>query len=332
MILIRADANEQIGTGHVMRCRSIACSFVNHGEEVLFVTADHKGDKLIGGIPSVCLDSVWDNMGLEVEKLKFLVKERKATLLLIDSYYITEDYINALSEQVQIAYIDDLNASCWNIDFLINYNIFSYVFDYSKYQRSKTKFLLGPQYAPLRTEFMNLPEFNIRHVTNILVSAGGADPEHIIEKMMEQICPKNPDIKFHFIVGALNPRLENIKEMKRKNIVLHINEKNMARLMMKCDVAISAAGTTLYELCAVGIPTVTYTLADNQLVAADQFDKQGIMISVGDCRGDLNFISGVEKVMDELTQDSDKRRELSYKMKQLVDGNGASRIVEAICR
>lgn len=71
--------------------------------------------------------------------------------------------------------------------------------------------------------------------------------------------------------------------------------------MQKCDIAISAAGSTLYELCATGIPAITYTLADNQLIAAEQFDKQGIMLSAGDCRDDEGFIVRLEKLLDKLT-------------------------------
>ena len=167
-----------------------------------------------------------------------------------------------------------------------------------------------------------------------MVSAGGADPERITERIMTDICPEMRDIVFHFIVGALNPRLNDIKALSegKDNIVFHINEKNMSGLMENCDIAISAAGSTLYELCATGLPTITYTLADNQLVAAEQFDKRGIMLSAGDCRGDDGFIDRVKMYIEKLNDSIELRRELSGKMQQLVDGNGAARIIEALLR
>ena len=100
--------------------------------------------------------------------------------------------------------------------------------------------------------------------------------------------------------------------------------------MQECDLAISAAGTTLYELCATGIPTITYTLADNQLIAADQFAKQGIMINAGDCRHDKDFISHLEYLMESISLNLQKRANMAEKMQQLVDGLGVERIVNTL--
>ena len=320
MILIRADANEHIGTGHVMRCLSIAHAFAKRGGKVAFVTADHSGDTLIA------------QHGLESENLDRAVAEYKPDLLLLDSYYVTERYVNSLKDIVKIAYIDDLNKQCWNVDFLINYNIFADVFDYSEYKNTATKLLLNPQYAPLRDEFRDCSKHEIKMVSDILVSAGGADPESIIEKLIQDVCPIYPGLAFHFILGALNPRLKEIKTLaeERNNAVLHINEKHMSDLMKYCDIAISAAGTTLYELCATGIPTITYILADNQLVAAEQFDSQQIMLSAGDCRGDGGFTERVELLLKQLIGDKRLRTELSIRMQKLVDGNGSDRLVDAL--
>lgn len=331
MVLIRADANEYIGVGHVMRCISVARALTNHGEDVLFLTADHRGDSLIRDFPVISLDSVWDDMRTEIEVIKKIVIEVKPHFLLVDSYYVTREYFNTISEYVKTAYIDDMNQADWNIDFLINYNIFAGVFDYSWYEGKRTKLMLGSQYTPLRDEFVNLPNHPIRLVTDIMISAGGTDPEHIIERMIQKICPRYSGITFHFIVGVLNPRLEEIKELVENNVILHINEKDISNLMMQCDIAISAAGITLYELCAAGIPTITYALADNQIVAAEQFDRQEIMISAGDCRKNRQFCENLGVLLESLIYDEKKRRVLSIRMKKLVDGNGAERIADILC-
>lgn len=330
MIFIRADANKHIGTGHIMRCMSIAYAFAEIGKEIVFITADHRGDALISGFPSICLDSIWNEMDSEICKLEGLIKEKKPELLLIDSYYVTEKYLKTASSMVQTAYMDDLNETCWDVDYLINYNVFADILDYSWYKETRTNLFLNPQYAPLRDEFKNLPSYKIELVKDILVSAGGADPEKITERIIEGICPTYPDIIFHFIVGALNPRLDAIRTLIPKNAVLHVNEYHMASLMQKCDAAISAAGTTLYELCAVGVPTITYTLADNQLIAAEKFCKQGFMLSAGECRGDVGFIDRLDSLLKCLISNHEMRRRLSAKMQALVDGNGASRIAEDI--
>ena len=330
MILIRADANENIGTGHVMRCISIAYAFNKAGVEVLFVTADHRGDGLLqpAGFSTICMDSDWTKM--EAEPIIEIVNTLNPDLVLVDSYYVTEKYMNSLSSVARVAYIDDLNEAIWNVDYLINYNIYGKGTNYTLYKYKKTRFLLGPEYAPLRHEFYNVSPHIVKPVTNIMISAGGADPEEITEMLMKEICPMWPKIHFHFIIGALNPRKEKIKALEDKNIILHINEKNISELMKLCDVAISAAGTTLYELCACGIPTITYVLADNQLEAAKEFERQGIMLSAGDVRGNEGFFEKVILCLKDLIEDQKKRDILSRRMQTLVDGRGAERLTESL--
>lgn len=331
MILIRADANETIGVGHVMRCLSIAHALSAKGEKVRFVTADHSSDRLIaqGGFQTICLDTEWANMQRELPVLVKLIQSLGPKLLLVDSYYVTERYFATLSSYIPLAYIDDLNGAPLDVDWLINYNIFSSIFDYSWYGGTRTKLLLQPQYAPLRDEFRNLPEPTIKsQVTDILVSAGGSDPQGITEQLMDLLCPHWGNIHFHFVVGALNPRKQAIVNSAKDNAILHINARNMSSLMMSCDLAIAAAGSTLYELCACGIPTVTYTLADNQLLAAEQFALDGLMLNAGDCRSRQAFLDAVGNGMDALLTDRERRVVLSRAMRALVDGNGAYRIAE----
>ena len=331
MILIRVDANEHIGSGHVMRCLSIASAFVKRGESVVFVTSDHKGDKLIkkNGFPIICLDTNWKCM--KSEELDKVIRQYKPDLLLIDSYFVTENYFRHLSSMVTTAYIDDMQKSCWDTDFLINYNIFASVYDYSWYDGTRTKLLLHPQYTPLRQEFINLPHHETKDiVSDILISAGGADPERVCEKLMKDICCKRQDLRFHFVIGALNPRVNIIKGLAKSNTILHINEQNMSELMRKCDVAISAAGTTLYELCACGIPTITYILADNQVIAAERFATEEVMINAGDCHRDNQFLKTIGHCLTDIIENKQKRYDMSKKMQALVDGNGANRIVERL--
>lgn len=332
MILIRADANEHIGAGHIMRCLSIASSLRAMGETVKFVTADHKADRLLDGFSTYCLESEWANMESELPALCDMVKKEKPSLLLIDSYYVTESYFQRLHGLVRVAYLDDLNQSCWDVDYLINYNIFANLYDYSTYEEKRTQLLLGTRYVPLRDEFKNCPKHKIDKVLDVLVSAGGADPECITEKIISGICYGMKEVRFHFVIGALNPRLDKINALAagKDNIVLHINEKRMSELMKNCDLAISAAGTTLYELCATGIPTIAYSIADNQLFAMEQFDKQGIMLSAGDCRGVVGFADRVKTIIEKIVDDRALREELSEKMHNLVDGNGATRIVASL--
>ena len=331
MILIRADANEFIGSGHVMRCKSIASALSDKGAEVAFITADHRGDSLIGGFPSFCLNSDWLNMDNELPKLYEIIRAKKPPLLLIDSYKVTEKYFDALHGLTKTAYIDDLNAGLWDVDILINYNIFSRSYDYSRYDGKITQLLLGTSYVPLRDEFKLLRPHVIREkISDVLISAGGSDPAMMTEKIIGRVCPEFPGVNFHFVIGALNPRIESIRKISRQNIILHVNERNMSKLMRDCDVAVSAAGSTLYELCACGTPSVTYVLADNQTDAAEMFGTLGVMINAGDCRNRDNICPVIIESLRGMNEAV--RSEMSAKMQRLVDGNGAGRIADVIMR
>ena len=329
MILIRADANEQIGTGHIMRCLSIAEALVSHGESVEFVTADDKGKQMIeqNGFPAECLGTNWVEMDNEIVVFTELIKKEKPLILIVDSYYVTKQYFEALSAYTRIIYIDDMNIQTWDVDYLINYNVYADTFDYSDYESTNTKLLMGLAFAPLRSEFRNIPKHVIKdEVTDVLVSAGGADPERVTERILNELCPLWPDVVFHFVIGALNPRIKEITETRMKNAVYHVNERNMSDLMQRCDVAIAAAGTTIYELCACGIPTVTYVLANNQIEAAEQFHNKSIMFNAGDCRKNTEFNNNINTWFNILLKDKNKRIEFSETMQNMVDGKGADRI------
>ncbi len=333
MILIRADANENIGIGHVMRCLSIAKAIEALGEKVVFVTADHNPDKLLEkyGFEVISLDSSWDDPEAHVTKLIELIKKRGPRLMLIDSYYVSEEYFKILRKYTRIAYMDDLNAERWCVDYLINYNIYAETFDYSWYNETDTKLLLGPRYTPLRDEFKDVSTHNINAmITDVLVSTGGADPVGIAKTILKDICPTFMDIRFHFVVGSMNKKMESFHFENYKNVMLHINETHMSKLMMKCDVAIAAAGSTLYELCACGIPTITYALADNQLEAIKEFAKRDIMISVGDCRVNDSFSDDMRKALQVMIEQVNIRKNSSVKMQTLIDGDGAQRLAELI--
>lgn len=331
MILIRADANEFIGSGHVMRCKSIAASLTAKGEEVAFITADHRGDSLIDEFPSFCLNSDWLNMNDELPQLEEIIRVKKPPLILIDSYKVTEKYFDSLHGLTHTAYIDDLNAGLWNVSILINYNIFSQSYDYSRYDEKITRLLLGTSYAPLREEFrVSQPHVIREKISDVLISAGGSDPAMITEKIIMNVCPEFPGVNFHFVIGALNPRIESIRKLSGRNTILHVNERNMSGLMRDCDAAVSAAGSTLYELCACGTPSVTYVLADNQTDAAEMFGTLGIMINAGDCRKRDDISSVIIESLRGMNESV--RADMSAKMQRLVDGNGAGRIADVIMR
>lgn len=338
MILIRADANSTLGSGHVMRCLTIASVFQERGYECGFVTADHDAEKLIEsrGFKNCVLDSSWNNIETELSELQRIVFATHPVLIIIDQYYATRKYIDSLKMITKVAYIDDLNAFNNPADVIINYNIYATSMDYKqRYTRQRTKLLLGPLYAPLRNEFKNAGEKHVKiHIHDVLVSTGGSDPAGIGIKLLKEIRNSEnwQDIVFHFIVGALNPNSNEIKELGESipNVIIHENVTRMDELMKMCDIAISAAGSTQYELCACGTPTINYILADNQIPGAEGFEKAGLMIKAGDSRKQKNFATRLLSLTYDLADNYEKRLQMSRAMKKLVDGRGAERIVDEL--
>ncbi len=200
-----------------------------------------------------------------------------------------------------------------------------------RYDAKITRLLLGMSYAPLRDESKRCGLTSQgRKFRTFSSRLAGADPAMMTEKIIGKVCPEFPRVNFHFVIGALNPRIEAIKKLSGQNIIFHVNEQNMSKLMRDCDVAVSAAGSTLYELCACGTPSVTYVLADNQIDAAEMFGRLKIMINAGDCRKNDDIASVIIESL--LGMNESVRSEMSAKMQSLVDGNEAMRIADVIIR
>ncbi len=340
MILFRADGNKFIATGHIMRCLSIADKAREAGHECCFVLASEDMRNVIQdkGFRTIALGTEFTDMESESDKLHSIIRELSPELLILDSYYVTEKYMTGIRDIVRLAYIDDVAAFAYPADVLINYNIFAdedkYRNLYSNASCGLPRLLLGPQYAPLRKEFSQTGSKNIREkAEDILILTGGTDNLRISLNIIEYICSNNlTDLNYHLVVGRFNVNLDKLREyeMKHPNIHLHVNVSNMSELMNNCDIAVSASGTTLYELCACGIPTITYILADNQIEISYCFADRGIMESVGDIRINSNYPELLLNKIYEIKDDYLQRRKLSETMQKNVDPNGAENIIKAL--
>ena len=337
MIYIRADGNTEIGTGHVMRCLSIAQAARSIGIQCVFIVADENMVPLLDeqGFRYICLDSVWNDLDRETKQMENLICHESIRILLVDSYFVTLDYLNRLHRITHVVYIDDLNAFIYPCSTLINYNLYAEQMDYSD-QYSKTRLLLGLEYAPLREEFQNLPQRIVReNVEDVLVTTGGSDPFNIAGSIVEKAkqCPKTTNLNFHIVAGQFNQNLPMLKQLAAEypGVIIHRNVQRMSELMLACDIAVSAGGSTLYELCACGVPTICFAWADNQLDNVAAFGQTG-MISVGDMRPDMN--KGVERITNAVMRlfPADIRQDQAMCFQRLVDGRGALRIAKTLLR
>lgn len=345
MFIFRADGNPQIGAGHMMRCLSIA---EQAEEPCLFVMAEnHFFHSMIDREHQVfVLNTDYTQMEEELESFEDVIRSHAPSVLFVDSYFVTFDYLQSLKKlcreiSCKLVYMDDMPAFSYPVDYLINYNIYGpgkkkdYEKMYSKEDRPH--FLLGPAFVPLRAEFRNLPDRKVKQqAQNILISTGGADPWHMGMELVEYIMKKcdSDKYQFHIIIGAMNQDLLPIRQMTANvpNIIIHHNVANMRELMSACDVAVSAAGSTLYELCATQTPTITYILADNQIPGAEEFQRQGVLTCAGDIRetGAKRLAKDLAEIAIALAGDYGERVRIALAQKKIADGNGGRRIINHI--
>lgn len=342
MIGIRADANQEIATGHIMRCMTIADEIKKQGEEVVFFVADDEPLSILRerGFEARVLNSNWKKPADEIDMLAEQVKDLHITTVLFDSYSFDAAYFEAFSKkapEVRTAYMDDLGQETYPVDVLINYNPYYELFEYDRKYTEKTLCLTGLMYAPLRPQFADMP---IRFLQNfplkILVASGGSDNSGIIPALIREISNRRSlnDYDFHIIMGQFTQSREEIDRIIwcSHNIFKYDHVTEMAKLMSECDIAISASGTMLSELCAVHVPTINYILADNQIYNAQYYNKNGIMLSGGDVREDVDkAAAAILDVLEELAEDKQMRRELGNRMSGLCDGKGAERIANILC-
>lgn len=294
--------------------------------------------------------------------------------LFVDSYHASFSYFHALSPYCKIAYLDDLRSFDCPVDLLINYDTDS---DAPCYAASGQK-LLGARYTPLRAQFQ-APTYNVRpKAEHVLLSTGGTDSYGMAEYLLYSIydvpngsgnrpalsdslsttqldTDKLQSLQYHIVTSKANTRYDRLLALEEKNSHIHIyeNVSDMASLMASCDMAVSAGGTTLAELCAVGVPTISYLMAENQRTAVDTFAAKGLIPCAGDIRprqiinqqdaasastmADCfrnplpdSVICNILHFLTYMSENVEVRQKSSHNMRSFLDGCGAERIAKAL--
>ncbi|MFW5630041.1 MAG: UDP-2,4-diacetamido-2,4,6-trideoxy-beta-L-altropyranose hydrolase [Acetivibrio ethanolgignens] len=332
MLYIRTDVNQTIATGHIMRCLSIADAAREKGESTTFLLADREAAGILEkrGYPYLVLDTRWDDMETELPVITKLMKEKNIEKLLIDSYQVTQRYLEELTKEVKTIYLDDLGRFPYPVNGIICYAAY-----WRKYYENRdfhdTRLYLGTKYTPLRKEFSDIRPRSIKEqIDNLLLLSGGSDPYYTLDSLLEGI-KKERFRRIDVICGKYALDYESLCEKYRsfKNIFIHKAVADIKRYMEVADFAVTAGGSTMYELCSVGTPAASYSLADNQLANVKQFQRDGIIEYAGDVRNDT-VTENISQLLEKYWKNRDLREEKSKKMQALVDGHGAGRIAEIL--
>lgn len=339
MMLLRADAGVRIGSGHVMRCVALAQAWRDAGRQAVFVTAT----------PSSALEALVRTERMDVRCLSAvpgsdediaqtleIARAHGASRAAVDGYHFGAEYQRALrgSGLRVLAMDDDGHAGHYYAAWVLNQNRHAQEPLYAKREPS-TQLLLGTRYVLLRREWTRwrgwhreTPEVARR----ILVTLGGGDPENVTLKVVHALRHSEPDgVEVEVVLGTHNPNGAEVRRAlqgSRVPVRLRCGATAMDELMAWADLAVSAGGSTCWELAFMGVPSVAIMLAENQRPIVEALDAEGAAVSLGwhaQCSpGDI--ASAVRR----LSTDSVRRAAMSRRGQALVDGEGAGRVVRAL--
>lgn len=342
MLYIRADGNKEIGMGHIMRCLSIADAAKGYGIEAAFLLADDTCCTLIKnrGFQTIVLGTDYRDMLSELGKLAEIVSSQK-DMILVDSYQVSAEYYRCLMEITRVACLEDMGEA-YPVDLLINYNIYAPKLQaLYEAQKAPKRILLGTKYLPLRKDFLSDTEYEIKEkVRDVLITTGGSDPFFISHALMEYFSQDaelvKQEICWHILSGPFNIHGEKLKSIYGKSdeskcfkVVIHENVQDMKTLLKSCDIVLSATGSTIYEVSSLGVPLIVFYFAENQRQFANALGMDTEIANAGCFTEDSEMVkSRALKALKRCIADNGYRKRLHEQEKELVDSNGAKRIVQ----
>jgi len=335
VLVIRADATSEIGTGHLQRCLALASAWTRLGGEVA----------VCGRCESLELDRLVTRLGgrrweppalhpdpTDLERLQLLIAELPPgrAVAVIDGYHFDAAYQASVRRRVPLLVIDDLGCEPQpEADIILNQNIQETV----QYQaRTGTTLLLGLKYALLRDEFSNWSQWNrpiAGRAVRLLVTFGGSDPAGVTLQVLRALT-LTPDFQIRVVVGGASPYLDAVRKTvtATDGATLVVDTPHMAKEMANADLAISGAGSTAWELAFMGLPAALVVLADNQAAVARALDRVGAAVNLGPA--DQLRQETIATTVKQLAGDAAQRTRMSRTGRALLDGRGADRVAAAL--
>ncbi|MGE4534750.1 UDP-2,4-diacetamido-2,4,6-trideoxy-beta-L-altropyranose hydrolase [Halomonas sp.] len=366
-VIFRADASLEIGSGHVMRCLTLADALQARGVECHFFCREHPGHlcELIEarGYPVHRLPQEERNTdtaitpGTEPEPAHAhwlgaswaedaaaclpILAELSPAWLVVDHYALDHRWETAVLDGIagsrpQLLVIDDLADRHHVADLLLDQNLGRQAEDYRGLVPEACQILAGPRYALLRPEFREWREVSLSgrarepRLQRLLINLGGVDKDNVTGQVLEALttCDLPEDLQISVVMGASAPWRESVTAQAKKmpwptEVVVNVND--MAQRMAEADLAIGAAGSTSWERCCLGLPTLMVVLADNQESSARALQEIGA----------ANYIGQTAVLREELPKKLERFRVSSLALKNMTvssaaicDGSGVSQVVQ----
>lgn len=361
-IAFRTDASLQIGTGHVMRCLTLAKALAAQGAECEFICREHPGNliefirgqgfttHLLPLLPEAGATGsgpepfhrhwLGATQYQDAEACRPFLAGYPSNWLITDHYALDSRWEQALAPLYQkLLVIDDLADRTHACNILLDQTLGRESADYLPLVPKGCRLLCGSSYALLRPEFAALRPYSLKRradaaLGELLVNMGGVDKDNITGQVLAALlaCPLPKNCRITVVMGSTAPWLERVRQQVQElpwpNRVL-VGVSNMAQLMADSDLAIGAAGTTAWERCCLGLPAVVLVLANNQLKVAQSLSATGAAAVIN---GGGDMASQLAELMTKLLEHPDSLRTMSHAAMQVVDGGGArvlARLLEA---
>jgi UDP-2,4-diacetamido-2,4,6-trideoxy-beta-L-altropyranose hydrolase len=357
-VCFRADASLDIGSGHVMRCLTLADALVHRGASVRFIARAHEGhladtirqrghqlDLLPTGVNGQSVTgglthAPWLGATQEDDAAATgaILVGQVMDWMVVDHYALDHRWESSLRGHCRnLMVIDDLADRRHDCDLLLDQNLGRDASDYAAWVPEACRVMIGPAHALLRPEFAawrgrSLERRSlIREIETILVNLGGVDKDNVTLRVLEalQACDLPQRCRIVVVMGAKAPGLSSVKskalEMPWPTEVL-VSAGNMAELMASADLAIGAAGSTAWERCCLGLPSLLFVLADNQHMICAALAKLGAAQAL---RANADLGPQLSAWLSELMKD-DLLCAMGKAAAEVTDGLGARRIVDYV--
>ncbi len=345
LLLIRADATKIIGVGHVMRCLALAQAWRGRGGQVVFVShCDSEGIKKRineDGFDLVSIESPHPDRADVRLTLEILHSYHEGAGRQVCCWLVTDGphfdaafHLSIKDAGYDLMVVDDLNnQTCYNADIVLNQNLNAEIIRYS--HRGDARLLLGIKYVMLREEILKYRNWKRKipdQATKILVTLGGADTDNATWNVISALRWLDCDnVKIKVVIGPVNTRMacyhSAIADLSYDVELLYAVD-NMSELIKWADMSIICAGGTLWECLFMRCPIISFAVNAVQHDILQSLNDKDVIMYMG-------YVKNVEdkkvgESIEGMLYSSRLRTKLSNNGGEMIDGDGVSRIVDAM--
>jgi UDP-2,4-diacetamido-2,4,6-trideoxy-beta-L-altropyranose hydrolase len=332
MICFRTDAGVPgAGFGHLMRCLAIADALRDKGATAYFAMKSESRAEQIAKECGYKTLSIPAAASPQEDLRASLLLMEDADIVVADSYRFDSDYLSGLRQGGKfVVALDDLADRKLPVDVVIG-NAYATPELYAKNISEGAAILVGPEYLPLRKQFQGCPLRDVRdHLARVLVTMGGEDACNATRLVVESLAEYPSPLTLDILLGpayAHHASLEAVLNNDPHKYRVYEQVAQVSPLYLQADAAITAGGSTVWELAAVGVPMVILQTAENQRGIIKYAVENELGVVLG--KQDQIMLSDVTQGLRGL-EDRQVRERYAARCRTLVDGKGGERIAEAL--